>query len=130
MLLRRLGKSHTEIGAGLAQGTTLADQARVVDGLLRDGVSREELRAVLVDRPYPAPAERKRSMAALIAARLTHVCPPISVSPAVPVPAQASATPTATERAAPVKLQRTRRPECPEYGIDSPDGQLCGSCQG
>lgn len=57
-------------------GATLADQARVVTGLLASGVSSEEIRAVLIDRPYPEPSERTHSMAALIAARLSAITPP------------------------------------------------------
>ncbi|MFJ9634945.1 helix-turn-helix domain-containing protein [Streptomyces sp. NPDC101175] len=129
LLLRRIGRSHPEIGAGLAQGTTLRDQSRVVDGLLLAGVTREEIRAVLVDRPYPEPTQRKRSMAALIAARLSQVCPPLDGG-SLPVPAQAPASEAVSGPAPAVQLHLTRRPECPECGLDSPDGKLCAACQG
>ena len=75
-LLRRIGRYHPEIAAGLAMGSTLTDQARLVDGLLLAGVTQEEIRSVLVDRPYPAPAERTHTMASLIAARLAKIPPP------------------------------------------------------
>ncbi|WP_307038043.1 hypothetical protein [Streptomyces canus] len=131
-LLERIGRHHPEIGAGLAQSTTLRDQARVVDGLLLAGVGQEQVRAVLVDRPYPAPAERTRSMAALIAARLGQIVPPQDFSARPQVPAQAEA-PEAVEVPGPtptMELHRTRRPECPSCGADSPGGDLCGACQG
>jgi hypothetical protein len=129
VFLSRIGRHHPEIGAGLAQGTTLRDQGRVVDGLLLAGVSREEIRAVLVDRPYPAPAERRRSMAALIAARLGQICPPLGLDIPRQVPAQAPALEAAVP-APTMELHLTRRPECPECGLDSPGGELCGACQG
>ncbi|MDQ0913734.1 hypothetical protein QFZ22_009806 [Streptomyces canus] len=128
-LLERIGRHYPEIGAGLAQGTTLRDQARLVDGLLLSGVSQEQVRAVLVDRPYPAPAERKRSMAALIAARLTKIVPPLGLEAMRQVPTQAPA-PEEGGPARTVELHLTRRPECPECGLDSPSGELCGACQG
>ncbi|WRZ96379.1 hypothetical protein OHB54_46370 (plasmid) [Streptomyces sp. NBC_01007] len=75
-LLRRVGRHHPEISAGLSMGETLADQARVVTALLAAGVTGEEIRAVLIDRPYPEPSQRTHSMAALIAARLSSITPP------------------------------------------------------
>ncbi|MFJ6686732.1 hypothetical protein [Streptomyces werraensis] len=127
--MERIGRHHPEIGAGLAQGTTQRDPARVVDGLLLSGVSQEQVRAVLVDRPYPAPAERTRSMAALIAARLAKIVPPLGLDVVPQVPAQAPA-PEEGGPARTVELHITRRPECPECGLDSPDGDLCGACAG
>lgn len=128
-LLERIGRHHPEIGAGLAQGTTLEDQARVVDGLLLSGVTQEQVRAVLVDRPYPEPKDRTRSMAALIAGRLALIVPPLGLDTLPQVPAQAPA-PEAGRPAPTVQLHVTRRPECPQCGLDSPDGDLCGACQG
>jgi hypothetical protein len=99
----------------------------VVDGLLLAGVTQEQVRAVLVDRPYPAPADRKRSMAALIAARLALIAPPLGLDLLPQVPAQAPAPDAGRPT---MELHRTRRPECPECGLDSPDGDLCGACRG
>ncbi|MFI8234968.1 hypothetical protein ACIGDI_39855 [Streptomyces sp. NPDC085900] len=92
-LLRRIGRHHPEIAAGLAMGTTLTDQARIVDGLLLSGVSREEIRSVLLDRPYPPPAERTHTMASLIAGRLAKILPPpLGYSSHLPVQASAPHT--------------------------------------
>ncbi|MEU3423610.1 hypothetical protein AB0F39_34555 [Streptomyces murinus] len=127
--LRRIGRHHPEIGAGLQQGTTLVDQARLVDGLLLSGVTQEEIRAVLVDRPYPAPTERTQSMAALIAGRLRKIVPP----PTLYVPAQSAAAPSAPSAGtkATMVVHRTMLPECPECGLISEgEGELCGACAG
>ncbi|MBQ0855709.1 hypothetical protein J8N05_46995 (plasmid) [Streptomyces sp. BH-SS-21] len=90
-LLRRIGRHHPEIAAGLAMGSTLADQGRVVNTLLAAGITHEEIRSVLLDRPYPEPAERTHTMASLIAGRLARIpLPPIGYSSQLPAQAAAS----------------------------------------
>ncbi|MFC8201734.1 helix-turn-helix domain-containing protein [Streptomyces sp. NPDC057298] len=92
-LLRRIGRHHPEISAGLAMGSTLADQGRVVNMLLAAGITHEEIRSVLLDRPYPEPSERTHTMASLIAGRLARIpLPPIAYSSQLPAQASPSST--------------------------------------
>ncbi|MFE2823498.1 hypothetical protein [Streptomyces sp. NPDC059271] len=137
-LLRRVGRYHPEISAGLSMGETLADQARVVTALLASGVTGEEIRAVLVDRPYPEPSKRTHSMAALIGARLSGITPPPpsigSQVPTQPFPLAADAwvtvsrtlqasTPPATQRACEGEIGNTF---CERLAL--PGSHLCARC--
>ncbi|MFJ8510761.1 hypothetical protein [Streptomyces avermitilis] len=137
-LLRRIGRHHPEISAGLAMGSTLADQARVVTGLLAADVSSEEIRAVLVDRPYPEPSQRTHSMAALIAARLAAITPPPAPLGSQ-LPAQAPA-PASDAWATVSRVLEAPTPPSPHRACEGevgnafcdrlalPDSRLCARC--
>ncbi|MER6466442.1 hypothetical protein ABT278_39075 [Streptomyces sp. NPDC001228] len=132
-LLRGIGKHHPEISAGLAMGSTLADQTRLVDGLLLSGVTSEEIRSVLVDRPYPAPADRTHTMASLIAGRLNKIVPP-PLGAFGRLPAQASADQDPAEHAPAAPVLPLHRPCQGEIGrtycdrLALPGTDLCARC--
>lgn len=132
-LLRRIGRHHPEISAGLAMGSTLADQSRLVDGLLLSGVTHEEIRSVLIDRPYPAPAERTHTMASLIAGRLAKIVPPpLGYSSRLPAQAALDLSPADRTPTAPVlPLHRPCQGEigrrfCDRLALSGTD--LCARC--
>ncbi|MET8102894.1 hypothetical protein ABZV29_41820 [Streptomyces sp. NPDC005236] len=132
-LLRRIGRYHPEISAGLAMGSTLADQSRLVDGLLLSGVTGEEIRSVLIDRPYPAPAERTHTMASLIAGRLAKIVPP-PLGYSGRLPAQATVAQASADRTPAASVLPLHRPCQGEIGrtycdrLALPGTDLCARC--
>ncbi|MCG7204452.1 hypothetical protein MB828_11525 [Streptomyces arenae] len=78
-------------------GAALAGQTCLVDGLLLAGITSEEIRSVLADRPYPAPADRTHPMASLAAGRLNKIVPRRSATAAAsrrrPPPTRTRPTP-------------------------------------
>ncbi|MFG2440846.1 hypothetical protein [Streptomyces sp. NPDC048508] len=132
-LLRRIGRHHPEISAGLAMGSTLADQSRLVDGLLLSGITPEEIRSVLIDRPYPAPAERTHTMASLIAGRLAKIVPP-PLGYRSRLPAQAALDLSPADRTPTAPVLPLHRPCQGEIGrrfcdrLALPGTDLCARC--
>lgn len=136
-LLRRIGRHHPEISAGLAMGSTLADQGRVVNMLLAAGITHEEIRSVLLDRPYPEPSERTHTMASLIAGRLARIpLPPIgsNLLPAQAPPSSPKAWPEVSRTQSLPTPLATHRPCEGEIGtafcerLALPGSRLCARC--
>ncbi|MFI7278605.1 helix-turn-helix domain-containing protein [Streptomyces sp. NPDC049879] len=91
-LLLRLGATETDPRfAAALTGGVLADQGRMVTGMLAEGWTQAQVRAVITGRPLPPPEEITRSVGAVIARRLRDAAaagPPMAApaAAATPVP--------------------------------------------